>query len=162
DNDDGVSDLIERSNQHGLDLTVVNLAEEPDQEPATLEWTDHDRSRYPILRMGGDKIRAIFFNARGAVLNRLVGEVHDHRAAPDTTITVYSTPTCGSCRALEQWLRTMGESFNRVDITEVDGMADKLIQWSGGRRVVPTIEFADTARLFNPGLPLISRYIGKR
>lgn len=162
DRTDGVSDIVETARQYKLDLLSVNLKDSPDRQAEVLEWVDSDRDLLPLLRIGDEKMRGYFFAPRGSLLIRLFGDTLDHRAAPNGHLKLFVTSTCGACRMLKQWLTTVGQEFEEVDIGEVDGAAEDLIRWSGGRRVVPTVEFEGTARLFNPGIPLMSRYLAKR
>lgn len=162
DRTDGVNDIVETARQLKLDLVPVNLKDSPDKEAEVLGWVDSDREMLPLLRIGDEKIRGFFFAPRGAILIRLFGNTLDERAAPTGHVKMYTTSSCGACRMLKQWLTTVGQEFEEVNIGEVDGAADDVIRWSGGRRVVPTVEFEQTARLFNPGIPLMSRYLAKR
>lgn len=162
DRTDGVTDIVETARQYKLDLVAVNLKDSPENEVEVLGWVDSNRDLLPLLRIGDEKIRGFFFAPRGAILIRLFGDTLDERAAPNGPMKIYTTSTCGACRVLKQWLTTVGQEFEEVNIGEVDGAAENVIRWSGGRRVVPTVEFEQTARLFNPGIPLMSRYLAKR
>lgn len=159
---DGVADIVETARQYKLDLTAINFKEKPQTEAQALSWVEENRDYFPLLRLGDDRIHGFFFAPRGSLLVRLFGDTLDNRSAPTTSLTIYTTGSCGGCRALMQWLNMVGQSYTEINIEDVDGMAERLVQWSGGRRVVPTVEFEHTARLFNPGIPLMSRYLAKR
>lgn len=54
-------------------------------------------------------------------------------------ITVYSTQWCHDCRITKRFLRDKDISFTEIDIDRDDAAAEQVIQWSGGRRVIPTL-----------------------
>lgn len=54
-------------------------------------------------------------------------------------VTMYSTTWCGDCRNAKRALRDAGIDFSEVDIDQDDDAAKQVIEWSGGRRVIPTI-----------------------
>lgn len=53
-------------------------------------------------------------------------------------ITMYSTNWCGSCHTAKRFLADQNTTFDEIDIDQDDSSAQKVIDWSGGRRVVPT------------------------
>jgi mycoredoxin len=74
-------------------------------------------------------------------------------------ITVYSTTWCGDCRRTKHFLDRWGVPYKEIDIEVTPGAADKVVTWSGGRRVVPTIVVGDRV-LFNPGVGELAGALG--
>ncbi len=52
---------------------------------------------------------------------------------------MYSTQWCGDCRNVKRMLRERNISYQEIDIDQSDAAARQVIEWSGGRRVIPTI-----------------------
>jgi mycoredoxin len=71
---------------------------------------------------------------------RLVVSLVNHRADPSTSpIMMYTTSTCGDCRAAKMALERKGLAFVEVNI-EHDDEARKLVEsLNDGRRSVPTL-----------------------
>ncbi len=71
-------------------------------------------------------------------------------------ITMYSTQWCADCRTAKRFLVSHDVSFEEVDIDKDEQSANKVISWSGGRRVIPTFEIyceepsTDPVILHNP------------
>ena len=55
-------------------------------------------------------------------------------------MTIYTTSWCPDCRAAKRHLKQRGIAFREVDIETTPGAADKLEEWSGGYRTVPTFD----------------------
>ena len=53
-------------------------------------------------------------------------------------ITMYSTQWCADCRNAKRFLTCAGITFDEVDIDQNNAAAKQVIDWSGGRRVIPT------------------------
>lgn len=72
------------------------------------------------------------------------------------TIRMYSTQWCADCRTAKRFLQSHDILFEEVDIDADEQSAQKVISWSGGRRVIPTFEIycgessADPVILHNP------------
>lgn len=80
-------------------------------------------------------------------------------------ITMYSTGWCGDCRNAKRFLTQHRVAFEEVDIDAHPAAAQQVVDWSGGRRVVPTFlitsEDAGTrVILHNPQHPALGRAIG--
>ena len=63
------------------------------------------------------------------------------RRRPDRQprVTVFTSPTCGYCGALEQYLRRNGIRFKEVDISR-DKQAARYIVRRSGQRGVPIVD----------------------
>lgn len=61
----------------------------------------------------------------------------------DTTVTIYSTPSCAFCRTEKQWLDAMGVSYVSKDIEEDPAAKDELLaKLNGNYQGVPTTDIA--------------------
>jgi mycoredoxin len=65
-------------------------------------------------------------------------------------LTVYSTSWCGYCHRLKTALRSVGISYDEVDIEQDPAAAEFVSSVNGGNRTVPTVRFADGSTLTNP------------
>ena len=52
---------------------------------------------------------------------------------------MYSTQWCGDCRNAKRALRERNIAYQEIDIDQNEAAARQVIEWSGGRRVIPTI-----------------------
>ncbi len=55
-------------------------------------------------------------------------------------IVMYTTTWCPDCRKAKRYMDSLGISYEEVDVDKTPGTADKLIEWSGGFRTVPTFD----------------------
>ncbi len=140
-----------------LPFTAVDLTEDEQARAAVAQWTD-DRTDIESLVRIGDKIRALLVNSPVPALARLLADAD--AGALDRPITVYSADWCPDCRRLEGYLTQGGVAFSKVNIEEVEGAPERIIRWSGGRRVVPTVRLGDDILLFNPGTQVMGRMLG--
>lgn len=80
-------------------------------------------------------------------------------------VTLYSTTWCGDCRTAKRFLNEHGISFTEIDIDHEPKSAQRVIDWSGGRRVIPTITIECASKsqaviLHNPRLAELGRALG--
>jgi mycoredoxin len=66
-------------------------------------------------------------------------------------VTMYSTPWCGYCRRLKRQFDEAGIAYVEVDLDEHPRFGDRIVEATGGPRVVPTIEVGGRL-LVNPTL----------
>jgi mycoredoxin len=69
--------------------------------------------------------------------------------APET-LTMYSTTWCGYCARLKSQLGREGIEYVEVDIEQVPGAAEFVMEVNGGNQTVPTLHFPNGAALTNP------------
>ena len=62
-------------------------------------------------------------------------------------IKMYTTTTCGDCRNAKRFLKERGVAFDEVNIEEVAGAAEYVMEINDGKRKVPTFEV--DGRTFN-------------
>jgi mycoredoxin len=58
-------------------------------------------------------------------------------------IKMYTTTWCGDCKVTKRVLEQRGIAFEEINIEENDQAAEYVMSVNGGRRSVPTLEFAD-------------------
>ena len=59
-------------------------------------------------------------------------------------VEIYTTPTCGYCRAAKRLLTAKGASFAEVDVARDPHRRDEMIGRAGGSRTVPQIFIGGT------------------
>ncbi len=75
-------------------------------------------------------------------------------------ITMYTTPWCPDCHRAKYFFDEYGFVYREVDV-EADAEAlDFVKQVNGGRRVVPTIVFADGSILVEPSTTVLAQKMG--
>ena len=69
------------------------------------------------------------------------------------TVTMYSTTWCGYCRRLKRQFDEAGIAYREIDVDEPAHrhLGDRIVEASGGYRIVPTVE-VDGRLLVNPSL----------
>jgi len=83
-------------------------------------------------------------------------------------IRMYSTPWCADCRTAKRFLKSREIPFEEVDIDKDEQSAQRVISWSGGRRVIPTFEIyfgmssAKPVILHNPRLHELAHVLSVR
>lgn len=79
-------------------------------------------------------------------------------------ITMYTTDWCGDCRTAKRFLRDAGIEFEEINIDRDPSAAQRVIGWSGGRRVIPTLDIRTgdgrQTILHNPGLRALAFALG--
>jgi mycoredoxin len=55
-------------------------------------------------------------------------------------VVVYTTAWCGDCRRAKRYLDEHGVAYEEVDIERDPEAAERVVQWSGGCRTVPTFD----------------------
>jgi len=76
--------------------------------------------------------------------------------APET-LTMYSTTWCGYCMRLKSQLGREGIEFVEVDIEQVPGAAEFVMEVNGGNQTVPTLHFPNGAALTNPSIDQVKK-----
>lgn len=73
-------------------------------------------------------------------------------AVAPQTLTMYTTSWCGYCMRLKSQLNREGIGFVEIDIEQVPGAAEFVMEVNGGNQTVPTLHFPNGAALTNPSL----------
>jgi len=56
------------------------------------------------------------------------------------TVIMYTTSWCPDCRAAKRYLAQRGVAYEEINIEETPGAAERVEEWSGGYRTVPTFD----------------------
>ena len=68
-------------------------------------------------------------------------------------ITMYGAEWCGDCIRSKRLLTELDVAFNYINIEEVDGAADKVVEINGGAQSIPVIMFSDGTHMTEPSDP---------
>jgi len=58
-------------------------------------------------------------------------------------ITIYTGPVCNYCDAAKRLLKRNNASYSEINIAEVEGALDEMLQKANGKRTIPQIFFDD-------------------
>lgn len=80
----------------------------------------------------------------------------------NSKITMYSTQWCGDCKNAKRFLKEQDIEYHEIDIDQDEKAAQQVIDWSGGRRVIPTFYIeregeASALILHNPPIGRIAK-----
>jgi len=65
-------------------------------------------------------------------------------------LTVYTSPWCGDCRVAKRWLAQHNINYKEIDIEEVPGAAEEVIERTG-KRAIP--QFVLNGQWIQPYVP---------
>jgi mycoredoxin len=68
-------------------------------------------------------------------------------------ITMYGAEWCGDCRRSQRLLNELGIEYTYINIEEVPGAADKVVEINGGMQSIPVVMFSDGTHLTEPSDP---------
>jgi glutaredoxin-like protein len=68
-------------------------------------------------------------------------------------ITMYGAEWCGDCRRSQRLLNELGVVYTYINIEEVEGAADKVVEINGGAQSIPVVVFSDGSHLTEPSDP---------
>jgi mycoredoxin len=68
-------------------------------------------------------------------------------------ITMYGAEWCGDCIRSKRLLSDLGVEYTYINIEEVAGAADKVVEINGGTQSIPVITFPDLTHLTEPSDP---------
>lgn len=66
---------------------------------------------------------------------------------------MYGAEWCGDCIRSKRLLTELDVAFNYINIEEVDGAADKVVEINGGAQSIPVIVFSDGTHMTEPSDP---------
>ena len=81
-------------------------------------------------------------------------------------IIMYSTVWCSDCRNAKRFLNSKNIPFDEIDIDQDENSANQVMEWSGGRRVIPTFHITDISAglisiLHNPKLDILEKELNQ-
>jgi mycoredoxin len=68
-------------------------------------------------------------------------------------ITMYGAQWCGDCRRSQRLLNELGVEYSYINIEDVPGAADKVVEINGGMQSIPVVTFSDGTHLTEPSDP---------
>lgn len=68
-------------------------------------------------------------------------------------ITMYGAQWCGDCHRSKRLLAELGVEYDYINIEEVPGAADKVVEINNGAQSIPVIIFPDGTHLTEPSDP---------
>lgn len=149
--------------EKGADVSVarVDAGQEAQAEVDLLAGDISVENRYPLVRIGVPKVRALFqrpeFNDVMAVLADGISVSYPHTSR---SINIYTTPWCPDCRRIKRFLDDKGIVRQEINIDEDSKAAEWVLRRSGGRRVVPSFLVDERLALFNPNEETLGRLLG--
>lgn len=123
-------------------LSRLGISAEHDL-PAILLSDPAGKLRLLGVRLSSDEIRSL---AAGDGL-------------PASDLVVYSSDWCPDCRRAKRVLQEADTSFSEIDIERDPRAEATVLTRSGGRRVVPTLEFDRRMWAFNPEPAMLRRLL---
>ena len=66
---------------------------------------------------------------------------------------MYGAQWCGDCLRSQRLLKELNVDYIYINIEEVDGAADKVVEINGGAQSIPVIVFPDGTHLTEPSDP---------
>ena len=70
-------------------------------------------------------------------------------------VLLYSAPWCRDCRATKRYLDTHGIAYSEIDIEEVPGAADKVLEQVGKRAIPQLVIDGEWFQPYKPGRGLL-------
>jgi len=76
-------------------------------------------------------------------------------------LTMYTTTWCGYCNRLKVGLKSLGVTWDEVNIEEDPAAADFVGSVNNGNHVVPTLKYADGTTATNPSIADVRKKLGR-
>lgn len=135
----------------GLEAELINLDDRHSDVELVNGLVEQSEAPFPILRIGEQKIIAVFYKPSNELLDKLFS--HENMSTIKLSdLEIYSSTHCGACTQLKLWFDSQKIEYSEIQIQDSEALKQQIISWSGGRRVVPTINYKSIGRLFNPGI----------
>lgn len=142
-------------NSSSIEYSFVEVKAGSPEAGEVASWSDGIETPLPLVRIG-EKIRINLFNPNTALLARLFpeGGPGEGDVSPAESLTMFTTSWCPDCWRMEMFLKTKGIAVERVNADKEPNALPNIMKWSGGRRTVPSFQWAGKARMFHPGTHL--------
>jgi mycoredoxin len=143
------------SGEDGEPFHTLDVAAEPVAAHQLLRLGISPRHDLPavLLCEPGGKIRVAALRLSAAEVATLCGG----GGIAAGRLVVYSSSWCPDCRRAKRVLDEAATAFEEVDLHSDPEAEARVLERSGGRRVVPTLLFDDRFWAFNPDPPLLRR-----
>jgi len=138
-----------------METEFINVDENQNDLELVNGLIEKSENSLPILRIGEHKIRAVLYNPNIELLQKIFSDSSANIDLPQPTI--YSTTWCGDCRQLKFWMDSQKITYDEILIEDSEELKEQIVRWSGGRRVIPTVDYESIGRLFNPGITLFQK-----
>lgn len=126
------------------------------------KFTDEIDEPFPLVRLG-EEITAHLYNPSTAVLEAFFPECGAGTGdlLEDEEVEFFATAWCQDCWRVGQHLQKIDAEFDKIDIDAERGVPASIMRWTNGKRVVPSLQIGEAARLFNPSMTVVSHLLGK-
>ncbi len=148
--------LLSQLKEYGLNVESIDLDKQDSEIELVNGLVEHSENPFPILRIGEQKIKAMLQNPNSETIRKLFSD-NTNKSVEIPKATIYSTSFCGDCRQLKMWMDSQKISYKEILIEDSEELKEQITRWSGGRRVVPTVEYKSVGRLFNPGIKVFQK-----
>lgn len=141
------------------DLPAVDVAADPAAAHRLIQLGISPRHDLPavLLAEPGGKLRVAGLRLTSEEVTRL----QSHRGIGPEGLVVYSSSWCPDCRRAKRVVEEAEVAFSEVDVDRDPQAEATILLRSGGRRVVPTLCFADRLWAFNPDPPLLRQLLSR-
>jgi glutaredoxin len=136
---------------------AVDLAQDPSAAHQLIKLGISPRKDLPavLLTDAGGKLRVIGLRLSPEEAEELIRG----RALATDRLLLFSATWCQNCRRAKEAMADLGVSYDEIDL-DTNLKAEALVlEKSGGRRVVPTLQFDERMFVFNPDPGLLQRLL---
>ncbi|ROZ99253.1 mycoredoxin [Gordonia sp. OPL2] len=93
-------------------------------------------------------------------MSNVIDDDASARVSDTGELTMYTTSWCGYCARLKTGLKSLGLTWQEVDIELNPDAAEFVGSVNGGNHVVPTVLYADGATATNPSIAEVKTKLG--
>ncbi|MGV9711761.1 mycoredoxin [Gordonia sp. NPDC003424] len=93
-------------------------------------------------------------------MSNVIDDDPQTRISDTGVMTIYTTSWCGFCARLKTGLKSLGLSWQEVDIELNPDAAEWVGSVNGGNHTVPTVLFADGTTVTNPSVAEVRAKLG--
>ncbi|GAA3696019.1 mycoredoxin [Gordonia hankookensis] len=93
-------------------------------------------------------------------MSNVIDDDASARVSETGELTIYTTSWCGYCARLKTGLKSLGLTWQEVDIELNPDAAEFVGSVNGGNHVVPTVLYADGSTATNPSIADVKAKLG--
>jgi mycoredoxin len=93
-------------------------------------------------------------------MSNVIDDDASARVSDTGELTMYTTSWCGYCARLKTGLKSLGLTWQEVDIELNPDAAEFVGSVNGGNHVVPTVLYADGTTATNPSIAEVKTKLG--